>query len=179
MGSSEDGDYEEVSAVIEFLISLVHSILLIRIDVDYYRKCTCQLRWFRDQFVATGSRSYIYSTAKNTCPSDLPTLWAASSKGCCNIWGGNSICYKSAFAPSKDSDQTAHPHSLIGVFAVLLKTLDPWLWSECTDAQSDLSLRWAHIQSYRKCCAPAHMRISMLGPGLPPFVAIVYTIPLR
>ena len=30
------------------------------------------------------------------------------------------------------------------------------LWSACAEAQADLSLRWAHMQSCRKCCFPAH-----------------------
>ena len=49
------------------------------------------------------------------------------------------------------------------VFAVRLKTL--WiigcpqsaLWrhrSDCSGAQTDLSLRWAHLHFCRKCCAP-------------------------
>ena len=61
-----------------------------------------------------------------------------------------------ACAPSADSDQTGrtpgHPPSLIRVFAVRMKK--PWvlsyalsahrrLWSDWTDAQADLSLRWA------------------------------------
>ena len=28
-------------------------------------------------------------------------------------------------------------------------------WSDCVDAQADLTLRWAHMQSCRKCCGPA------------------------
>ena len=60
---------------------------------------------------------------------------------------------KSACAPSEDSDQPGHPLSLIRVFAVRVKK--SWvlsyplsarrrLWSDWTDAQADLSLRWAH-----------------------------------
>ena len=58
---------------------------------------------------------------------------------------------KIMFAPSEDSDQPGHPLSLIRVFAVRMKK--PWilsyplstqqrLWSECADAQADLSLCW-------------------------------------
>ena len=52
----------------------------------------------------------------------------------------------------------AHPHSLIKVFVVCLKTVwilchplsAVWrLWSDCADAQADLSLRLAHMQ----CCS--------------------------
>ena len=57
-------------------------------------------------------------------------------------------------APSEDSDHPGHPPSLIRVFAVRMKKA--WvlsypmsahgrLWSDWADAQSDLSLRWAHI----------------------------------
>ena len=60
---------------------------------------------------------------------------------------------KMACAHSEDSDQPGHPPSLIRVFAVHMKK--PWvltfplsaqrrLWSDWTDAQADLSLRWAH-----------------------------------
>ena len=58
-----------------------------------------------------------------------------------------------ACAPSEDSDQPGHPPSLIRIFAVRMKK--PWvlsypfgaqrrLWSDWADAQTDLSLRWAH-----------------------------------
>ena len=51
-------------------------------------------------------------------------------------------------------------------FAVRLKTF--WIlgclqsalrrfWSDCADAQADLSLRWALLQSIGKCCAPAQI----------------------
>ena len=77
---------------------------------------------------------------------------------------GHSIFYKNACARSADSDQPAHPRSLIRVFTVRLKTL--WildypqralrrLWSDSADAQVDLSLRWAHRQFCGKCCVPA------------------------
>ena len=56
-------------------------------------------------------------------------------------------------APSKGSDQSGHPPSLIRVFAV--PTMKAWVlsyplsaqrrvWSDWADAQADLSLRWAH-----------------------------------
>ena len=32
------------------------------------------------------------------------------------------------------------------------------LWSDCADAQVDLSLRWAHMQYCRKWCAPAYFK---------------------
>ena len=50
--------------------------------------------------------------------------------------------------------------SLVKVFTVRLKTLCVWLpkrscedWSDCADGLVDL--RWAHMQSCRKCCTPA------------------------
>ena len=52
------------------------------------------------------------------------------------------------------------------VFSVRLKTLGVLgypqsalqrLRSDCADAQSDVSLRWAHMQSCRKCCEPAQL----------------------
>ena len=62
---------------------------------------------------------------------------------------------KVACAPSKDSDQPGHPPSLIRVFAVRMKKVlvvsyplgaKQRLWSDRADAQSDLSLRWAHMR---------------------------------
>ena len=58
-----------------------------------------------------------------------------------------------ACVPSEDSDQPRHPPSLIRVFAVRMKK--PWvlsyqlsaqrrLWSDWANAQTDLSLHWAH-----------------------------------
>ena len=58
-----------------------------------------------------------------------------------------------ACAPSEDSDQPEHPPSLIRLFAVHMKKawilsyplrVQRRLWSDWADAQTDLSLRWAH-----------------------------------
>ena len=62
--------------------------------------------------------------------------------------------YLQTWAPSEDSDQPAHSRSLIRIFTG--RFLDSQvcnvslcgqrkLWSDCADAQADLSLRWAHI----------------------------------
>ena len=59
---------------------------------------------------------------------------------------------KMAYVPSEESDQPGHPPSLIRVFAVCMKKA--WVlsyslsaqrrhWSDWTDAQADLNLRWA------------------------------------
>ena len=57
-------------------------------------------------------------------------------------------------APSEDSDQPGHPLNLIRVFAVCMKkawvlsyplSIQQKLWSDWTDAQADLSLRWVHV----------------------------------
>ena len=54
---------------------------------------------------------------------------------------------------SEDSGQLGHPPSLIRVFAVRMKkawalnyplSAQRRLWSDCANAQADLSLRWAH-----------------------------------
>ena len=68
------------------------------------------------------------------------------------IWAATCQNQQSDCAPSEDSDQPWHPPSLIRVFAVHMKKA--WvlnyplsaseLWSDCADAQADLSLRWAH-----------------------------------
>ena len=57
---------------------------------------------------------------------------------------------------------------LIRVFAIRIKTLmilgypqtiPRRLQSGCANAQADLSLRRAHVQSCRKCCAPAYISV--------------------
>ena len=70
-----------------------------------------------------------------------------------NNWAAKWQNQQNECAPSKDSDQPGHLHSLIRVFAVRMKK--PWvlsyplstqqrLWSDWADAQADWSLRWAH-----------------------------------
>ena len=69
---------------------------------------------------------------------------------------------KSDCAPSEDSDQSGHPPSLIRVFAVRMKK--HWILSYplsaqrrfWADAQTDLSLRWAHMSFCWFCRAAAH-----------------------
>ena len=81
-------------------------------------------------------------------------------------------------APSEDSDQPGHPPNLIRVFAVRMKkawvlsyplSAQRRLWSDWTDAQADLSLRWAHthfvgfVTMRLKCfcmCQTHHTRLS-------------------
>ena len=68
-------------------------------------------------------------------------------------WAASWQNHQCGCASSEDSDQPGHPPSLIRVFAVRIKKA--WvlsypliaqrrLWSDWTDAQADLSLRWAH-----------------------------------
>ena len=70
------------------------------------------------------------------------------------IWATSWQNQQNERAPSEDSDQPGHPPSLIRVFAVRVKkavtlsyplSAQRRLWSDWTDAQADLSLRWAHI----------------------------------
>ena len=78
---------------------------------------------------------------------------------------------KMACAPSEDSDQPGHPPSLIRLFAVRMKkhwvlsyTLSAHrrLWTDCADAQTDHSLRWAHthfvgfVMSWLNCVHSGH-----------------------
>ena len=60
-------------------------------------------------------------------------------------------------SPSEDSNQPGHPPSLIRVFSVRMKkhwslcyllSIQQKPWSDCADAQTNLSLRWAH-KSFR------------------------------
>ena len=82
-------------------------------------------------------------------------------------------------SPAK-TDQTAQMPRLTSVFAVYLKTLDPWQSTECTAKtdqtvyeQVDLSLCWVHMQSCRKCCSPAYI-ISELVHTMEPCSHISY-----
>ena len=70
-----------------------------------------------------------------------------------NIWAAAWQNNKMACVPSEDSDRPGHPTSLIRVCAVHMKKA--WvlsfplsahrrLWSDWADAQTVLSLRWAH-----------------------------------
>ena len=69
------------------------------------------------------------------------------------IWAATWQNQQNECAPSEDSDQPVHPPSLIRVFTVRMKkatvlsyplSAQRGLWSDCADAQADLSLRWAH-----------------------------------
>ena len=74
----------------------------------------------------------------------------------CQMWTHitvSAVSWQSDCAPSEDSDQPGHPPSLIRVFAVRMRkawifcyplSAQRRLWSDLTDAQADLSLRWAH-----------------------------------
>ena len=78
-------------------------------------------------------------------------------------------------APNEDSDQPGHPPSLIRVFAARMKK--PWtftyplstqrrLWSDCADAQADLSLHWAHTHFVVAHIPRDVARIYFSGPDL-------------
>ena len=78
---------------------------------------------------------------------------------------GQNTSYKIVCAPSEDSDQPAHPRSLIRVFAghsvgsqISEASLGgQWrLWEACVDVQADLSLCWVLMQFCRKCCGRAN-----------------------
>ena len=69
------------------------------------------------------------------------------------IWAATRQNQQNGCAPSEDSDQPGHLPSLIRVFTVRMKKVwvlsyplsAQWrLWSDWTDAQANLSLRWAH-----------------------------------
>ena len=69
------------------------------------------------------------------------------------IWGTTWQNQQSDCASSEDSDQPGCPPSLIRVFAVGMKkhrvlsyplSAQRRFWSDCADAQADLSLRWVH-----------------------------------
>ena len=69
-------------------------------------------------------------------------------------WAACQKTYLQTCAPREDSDQPAHSRSLIRIFTgrILdsqgcpLSSCGQWrLWSHCTDAQGDLSLRWTYV----------------------------------
>ena len=76
--------------------------------------------------------------------------WSEARPKWATAWKTNKlIC-----APNEDSDQPGHPFSLIRVFTVHMMTplvlsyplsAHRRLWSDWVDAQSDLSLHWAHM----------------------------------
>ena len=74
---------------------------------------------------------------------------------------------------NKTNKMTCAPR-LIRVFAVRLNLKTPWdlsyplsaqwrLWSDWADAQTDLSLRWAHRSFCRYCHAAAHLAFSFFS----------------
>ena len=85
---------------------------------------------------------------------------------------------KMVCAPSEDSDQPGHPPSLTWVFPVCMKkawvlsyslSAQRRLWLDWTDAQADLSLRWAHsnfigfvVRRLRWCQILSHVRPQMI-----------------
>ena len=66
------------------------------------------------------------------------------------------------WAPSEDSDQPAHSRSLTRIFTGQSGKVSSCgqrrLWSDCVDAQADLSLRWAHLWKGMFSNAAAHKR---------------------
>ena len=79
-----------------------------------------------------------------------------------HIWATSWQNQQCGCAPSEDSDQPGHPPSLIRVFAGHMKkawdlsyllSTQRRLWSDRTDAQADLSLRW--VQSFCWFCNEA------------------------
>ena len=94
-------------------------------------------------------------------------------------WAASRQYQQNDKAPSKDSEQPGHSPSLIRIFAVhMMKawTLSyplsaQWrLWSDWADAQadlslaqSDLSLRWAHMPFCRFCHEAAQMTSSWVA----------------
>ena len=84
--------------------------------------------------------------------------------------------YNKTCAISKDLDQPVHPPSMAR--ALVYSSLDSLeavegtcdqrrLWSDCADAQADLSLRWSHKSHCRFCRALAHFSISRCNNNIP------------
>ena len=71
---------------------------------------------------------------------------------------GPSVSYKTACAPSEDSDQPAHSRSLIRVYeGALWVAKDPKRLQADSECAADLGLRLAHMHSCRKRWTPAQL----------------------
>ena len=88
------------------------------------------------------------------------------------IWAASWQNQRNDCAPSEDSDQPGHLPCLIRVFAILMMkawTLSyplstQWrLRSDWADAQTELSLCWAHMPLCWFCHEAAHFYITMLS----------------
>ena len=106
----------------------------------------------------------------DSCVTDLPSFLVLY-----NSEPGNSISYKIISPPREDSDQPAHPRSLIRDFAghfvgnqgsTVSSGEQRRLWSACANAQAVLSLRSAHMRSCWKCCFPARISLYLLSYGI-------------
>ena len=84
--------------------------------------------------------------------------------------------YLRTCAPSEDSDQPAHPRSLIRIFTGRILERQGYnvcsceqrrLRSDCADAQADLSLRWLHVSegTFSHFAAQILVEIDMLCPS--------------
>ena len=92
---------------------------------------------------------------------------------CANVFVSqpwHSICYQIAYAPSKDSDQHVHPHRVIWVFAVRLKTFRNLVY-----LQSALQRLCGFVTYKTKCVQPANYHILILS--LSPLLAILSLLP--
>ena len=83
------------------------------------------------------------------------------------------LTYLLTSALNEDSNQPAHPHSLISVFVICMKkrcltgcpTCVQWrFWSNCANAQADLNLRWVHISegTFSWRCSPEFFWVLLL-----------------
>ena len=117
------------------------------------------------------------------CQLNVQVTWRRSQFSCLGNWGNRFLLTStnSTWAGAQHSLQdcvcaqwrlrSAWPDACWTVFAVRMKRL--WilgypqsamrrLWSDCADAQADLSLRWARMQYCRKWCAPAHIAFGLV-----------------
>ena len=100
------------------------------------------------------SRAAAFPTWWHVCPAktniSLRCLAIWSESTLCILWVANA--WKHLKADSEDSDQPAHlqPECMC---------TQRRLRSACADAQADLSHRWAHTHSCRKCSVSAQMLI--------------------
>ena len=100
--------------------------------------------------IGAGAQHLLKDCAQDNLRSDAAYLFK-------ELKPGHSIFYNIIFPTSEISDQPMHPRSLIRVFAERSVDSQRSKASSGVSRDSDLSLRWVHVQSCKKLCATAHL----------------------
>ena len=122
-----------------------------------------QTSWYRSNFpLSQQCRPWLFFLKKTKQPKHLKTLWQLQTY---NQLISNKR-YKLASVPIKDSDQPAHPCSLIRVLdwrsmdcqgsKIFQAKIEGSDWT--ANAQTDVNLRWSHMTTCSLCGIPAQIR---------------------